>query len=127
MRIVPIVLSAAAGLGLAACNTSTRGPATSVASGVPDGFLHYGTGGKVQCDARPVSFDGSHTRIEAEGGCRSVRVAGEHNDIIVQMAPGGLIEVTGAHNDIWWRPARPGPAPVFRDVGASNSFHRDEG
>jgi hypothetical protein len=125
MRIVPILLSAFAALGLAACNTSTRGPAAPPVSG-PDGFLHYSGGGDVQCDVRPVAFDASHTRVQAIGGCRAIRVTGDHNDVIVQMAPGGLIEVTGAHNDVWWRPAGPGPAPVFRNLGASNTLHRDE-
>ena len=127
MRTRCITLAAVVALG-AGCTTSVRGPARLVTAGAADGFAQYDTTGTVVCGGRPVSFDGSRTRIEAASGCRSVRVTGAHNDIIVQMAPAGVIEVTGAHNDVWWRPVRPGPAtpPVYRDLGASNTLHRDE-
>lgn len=127
MRISPVVLSTVMIMGVVACNTSTSGPARQTVMAVPDGFVHYATGGNVLCTARPIVLEGSHTRVEANGGCRAVRVTGEHNDVIVEMAPGGSIDVTGAHNDIWWRPAGPGPAPSFRDTGVSNTLHRDDG
>ena len=127
MHTARLALCALAALGVSACNNKVTGPAPLAAGAPADGFVHYSGGGSVVCDRRPVSFDGSHARIEASGSCTAIRVTGEHSDIIVEMAPGGLMEATGAHNDIWWRTARPGPPPVFRNTGVSNSVHRDDG
>ena len=121
-----LVLVMAAAMGVAGCNNSTTGPAPLAAVQPADGYVHYASGGRVQCDGRPVAIDGAHTRVEASGPCSSVRVTGEHNDVIVEMAPAGLVDVSGAHNDVWWRTPSGAP-PRFRDTGASNSFHRDEG
>jgi len=53
-----------------------------------------------------------------------VRVSGAHNDIFIDVTPGGTIEITGNHNDVSWRRIEPGPLPVLQDRGQSNSFHR---
>ena len=130
MRVFRGWLGAVAGLGVVAglggCNTSVSGPAMPTAGAPADGFVHYATGGRVMCDGRPISVDASHARVEASGACGTVRVTGEHNDVIVGMAPGGRIEVTGAHNDVWWHTTGPGPHPVVQDKGASNTLHREE-
>src|SRR5579875_3393964 len=78
----------------------------------------------VTCGPRAVLLGGSHTDAKVLGDCRYVRVAGEHNDIQVEVAPGGTVEITGAHNDVWWRQSRPGPGPRLLNVGQSNTFHR---
>ena len=127
MRIRPVLPCLAGLMALTACNTSVTGPAVPTAGAPADGYVHYATSGAVQCDTRPISVDGSRTRVVASGACAGVRVMGRHNDVIVPMAPGGIIEVIGTNNDVWWKPARPGGAPpVFRSLGANNSIHRDE-
>ncbi len=107
----------------AACTARPGGPPGPV---LINGIMVYGDGAPstIACDVRPVQLNGNHTSIRVTGDCGFVRVAGEHNDIGVDVAPGGTIEITGAHNDVTWIQARPGPAPVLEDHGASNSFHR---
>lgn len=78
----------------------------------------------IPCDARPVQLNGSHTDLRLTGPCRFVRLAGEHNDVSVQLAPGGSIEITGSHNDVTWRSLQPGPDPVLVNRGEDNTFHR---
>ena len=60
----------------------------------------------------------------AAGPCRFVRISGSHNDIALDIVPGGTIEITGAHNDVNWRQTEPGPRPDLQDHGESNTFYR---
>lgn len=93
----------------------------------------YGRGvAEVQCGERPVLLQGSHTDIHVRGPCRYVRVAGEHNDIYVTLAPRGTIEITGEHNDVWWIvPQAPGNAfwarPRLLAPAPHNTFHHGSG
>ncbi len=107
---------AAAGLILAA----TQGAAAADAN---NGWDIYGKIDRVSCSGRPVLLQGSHTDVTLAGACRYVRITGEHNDVTVDVRPGGTIEITGAHNDVWWRQRSPGPGPRLVNNGASNTFH----
>jgi len=51
-------------------------------------------------------------------------VSAVHNDIFIDVIPGGMIEITGNHNDVSWRRIERGPLQVLQDRGQSNSFHR---
>lgn len=102
-------------------------PASGSVPGRPDGYVHYAGGGSYACGPAPLSLDGSHARLELSGVCRIVRVTGEHNDVILGVAPGGTVDVTGAHNDIWWHPTGRGRLPDLRNSGSSNTFHREGG
>ncbi|MGH7041339.1 MAG: DUF3060 domain-containing protein [Acetobacteraceae bacterium] len=75
------------------------------------------------CGALPVQLNGSHTATRLTGHCRQVTLTGDHNDVTLGVVPGTRIEVTGAHNDIWWYPLRPGARPVLIDRGTDNTFH----
>jgi hypothetical protein len=105
---------------------------THAASEVPtarDGWLHYAQGrtrGTYPCRSEPVSVDGDRNNIRLTGACERVRIAGSHNDITVEVMPGGTIEITGGHNDVTWRQSAPGPKPELKDTGVSNSFHHEE-
>ena len=117
------VLLRLAAVGLAAACTPTAEEARPVQQ---SGFMVYNANGARQaiaCDSLPIQLNGNHTSIRLTGACRFVRVAGKHNDIAVDVAPGGTIEITGQHNDVSWRQVRPGPAPLLLDHGPSNSFH----
>jgi hypothetical protein len=76
------------------------------------------------CPGRPVLLNGSHISFTLNGPCSYVRVAGEHNDISVQIGAAATIEITGAHNDVTWQQIVRGPPPRLIDSGASNTFHR---
>jgi len=78
------------------------------------------------CARQPILLNGSHTSFTLDGACAQVRIAGEHNDISVQVGPAATIEITGAHNDVTWQQVIPGPPPHLVDSGASNSFHHGE-
>jgi hypothetical protein len=92
-----------------------------------DGMMHYKTSRtaqKIECDGRPISLEGDRTELSLVGPCRFVRVAGAHNDIALDIVPGGTIDITGAHNDVSWRQTEAGPRPDLQNQGDSNTFHR---
>jgi hypothetical protein len=119
-----ILRIAAIGLAVAACK-----PMTTPIAVDQNGFAVYSVSqasAAIPCDTRPVQLNGNHTDIRLTGPCRFVRVIGEHNDVYVELAPGGSIEITGSHNDVTWRQIRPGPEPALLDRGESNTYHHDE-
>jgi len=81
---------------------------------------------KARCGALPVRLTGSHTEVVLTGLCRLVQLAGDHNDAEIWLAPGGRIEITGAHNDVWWHQTAPGAPPQLLSRGTDNSFHREK-
>jgi Protein of unknown function (DUF3060) len=111
--------------GAAACNTATPLPPV-----VQGGWVHYTTSRTTQnipCGDMPIQLEGNHTDLTLTGYCRYVRITGEHNDIRIQIAPGGTIEIAGQHNDVWWQQVGPGPRPNLVNSGSSNTFHREQG
>lgn len=123
MRAITVVARVGVlGLAVAACSTTPGGPPGPIEQ---NGFLVYGNGAPsaITCDQRPVQLNGNHTDKRLSGPCQFVRVAGSHNDIAIDMAPGGAIDITGAHNDVTWSQSQPGPPPMLVDHGASNTFH----
>src|SRR5690349_16778548 len=111
--------------GAASCTSATPQPPIA-----QNGWLHYTTSRAKQtipCGDLPIQLDGNRTDLTLTGYCRNVRITGEHNDIRVQIAPGGAIDIVGAHNDVWWQQMGPGPRPRLLDNGANNTFHRQEG
>jgi Protein of unknown function (DUF3060) len=107
-----------------ACTNATPEPPV-----VQNGWLHFTTSRARQmipCSNMPIQLDGNRTETSLTGFCRNLRIAGEHNDVRVQVAPGATIDVVGRHNDVWWRQMGPGPRPALLDSGGSNSFHREE-
>ena len=118
----------AAGLGLiclasgVACTNEAKPPVVTA-----DGVVQYVTSRTKQtvpCDERPVDISSDRNVMTLTGSCRFVPVSGAHNDIFIDVTPGGTIEITGDHNDVsWWR-IGPGPRPLLQDSGQSNSFHR---
>lgn len=101
---------------------------SSLASNVRDGATHYTDSrvkGSIDCGGRPVVLDGNRSVLRLTGPCRRVTVAGRRNDVHVEVAPGGLVEITGAHNNVTWRQVGEGRRPELRVVGPSNTFHAD--
>ncbi len=107
-------------LASAICVGGCGGPAPVV----PPGWDAYPYSSHVTCGAHPVLLTGDRQSLVVDGACRTVVVAGDHNDISVTLAPGGSIEITGAHNDVTWT-LLPGSvaAPSLTDHGSSNTFH----
>jgi hypothetical protein len=109
--------------GVVACTNATPQPPIA-----QDGWLRYITSRSKQtipCGEIPIQLEGDRTDLTLTGYCRVVRVTGEHNDIHVQVTPGGTIEVTGKHNDIWCQQMGAGPRPRLLNAGYSNTFHQE--
>lgn len=96
----------------------------------PNAWEIYGREARqITCGVRPVLLNGSHSTVTLSGPCRYVRVAGAHNDVILSIIPGGTIEITGEHNDVFWHLTNPVATqkPVLLNKGYSNTFHRRTG
>ena len=90
------------------------------------GVTHYMTSRTKQniaCERQPIQLEGDRTELTLTGPCDFVRITGSHNDIEINIVPGGTIEITGAHNDVTWRQIEPGPPPRLQNRGESNTFH----
>ncbi len=119
-----ILRVAAIALLVAGCKSTTPPIAAE-----ENGFAVYTasqTNATIPCDTRPVQLNVSRTELRLTGSCRFVRLTGDHNDVFVELAPGGSIEITGSHNDVTWRLLQPGPEPALLDRGESNTYHHDE-
>jgi hypothetical protein len=119
-----ILRVAAMALLITGCQSTTRLIAVE-----ENGFAVYtssGAAATIPCDTRPVQLNVARTELRLTGPCRFVRLTGDHNDVFVELAPGGSIEITGSHNDVTWRQLRPGPEPALLDRGESNTYHHDE-
>ncbi len=112
--------------GVAAVPALAQAPPAAVRQ---NGWLIYGASHLAQrlpCAPTPILVTGSHTDTAIKGACAYVRVSGEHNDVDVEVAAGGTIEITGAHNDVTWHQVTPGPPPRLISGRESNTFHRGE-
>lgn len=104
-----------------ACTNEPK-PPTITANGVVQ-YTTSRTKQTVPCDGRPIDIASDRNDMTLTGPCQFVRVSGAHNDVFVDIIPGGTIEITGNHNDVSWRTIQPGPLPILQDKGQSNSFH----
>lgn len=97
-----------------------------VVPSVDDGRVHFVQNGArqtVYCDQRPFEMDADHVSLKIVGPCRAVYVAGDHNDIETDVLGGGLVMITGAHNDVTWHQVSPGRPPALIIQGHSDTFH----
>jgi hypothetical protein len=78
----------------------------------------------IPCGTTPIMLTGNRLDTHLTGECEHVRITGGHNDIVIDIAPGGTIEIAGSNDDVFWTQTRPGPAPQLIDTGVSNTFHR---
>jgi hypothetical protein len=106
-------------------NTGNTGMIGSAAAGGPSGWQRFSSNApaRIQCGELPIVLEGNHTNLTLSGNCGYVRVAGNHNDIAIELAPGGTIEITGAHNDVSWTQPNAAIPATFYNRGESNTFH----
>ena len=115
--------------GLAALGACARAPA-QLAPTVQDGWTTYAESrihAPIPCSASPIQLTGNRLDTHVTGECQRVRITGAHNDIVVDIVPGGMIEIVGSNNDVFWTQTGPGPRPKLIDLGVSNTFHQHEG
>lgn len=125
-RTAPLLLGlAGAGLALAAGCTSKKASLAPVVEADRERYADTRVTSTIACGERPVVLAGDRNVLRLTGECRDVTVAGRRNDVHVEVAPGGTIEITGSRNDVTWRQTGPGPAPTLKATGPNNDFHRD--
>ena len=121
MSVSKALATAAGFLLLVGCTYTTT--ATPV---VENGWTVYRQtrlAARVACGDRPVLIAGNRVEMHLTGTCHQVRISGNHNDVSVEVAPGGTIEITGANNDVTWTMPSPGARPTMIDSGKGNSIH----
>jgi len=115
MQAIPLIAT----LCLAACGHDDSAPV------VDRGWQVYGYASHISCGTLPVLLNGNRMDLTVDGACSRVEVAGDHNDISINMVPGGEIRITGSHNDVTWHlPPGVRGTPLLIDKGDSNTFHR---
>jgi hypothetical protein len=117
---------AAALLGLATLAACAGAP-RQLAPTVQGGWTTYAESRirtPIPCGTTPIQLTGNHLATHLTGECRQVRITGAHNDIEVDIAPGGTIEILGSSTDVFWTQTRPGPRPQLINQGTNNTFHR---
>jgi hypothetical protein len=105
-----------------ACTNEAK-PPTITANGVVQ-YTTSRTKQTVPCDGRPIDIASDRNDMTLTGPCQFVSVSGAHNDVYIDVTPGGTIQITGDHNDVSWRQIQRGPRPNLQDRGESNTFHR---
>ena len=109
---------------LAACaTTSVRAASPPTQQGVWTVYQDSHTSQTIPCVPNPILLNGSHTDLKLVGDCNYVRVAGEHNDIYIELGAGATIEITGEHNDVTWHQIVQGRPPRLLATPESNTFH----
>lgn len=122
MRSPATPLAIACLFAAAGCTTPSTQPPTID----PAGVMHYTASHVSQhvvCSDHPIVLEGDHTDMTLAGACRTVTLAGSHNDVTVDMAAGGTFDITGSHNDVNWRQIGAGPRPSLLDTGDGDTYH----
>jgi outer membrane protein OmpA-like peptidoglycan-associated protein len=72
------------------------------------------------CSGKDVVVSGSNDRIVLTGGCRSLTILGDGNEILADMAPGTKISLSGDNNNLAWAKSGGANASVV-DGGRANT------
>jgi hypothetical protein len=83
-----------------------------------------GSGGEFvrECGHKDVVISGSKSKFVLTGGCQSLSVPGDGNQILVDMAPGSEIYLRGNENDVAWTKEHDAASPTIIADGQSNSI-----
>jgi Protein of unknown function (DUF3060) len=96
----------------------------SSTSQAADLLILPGSGGEFvrECANKDVVISGSKSKFVLTGGCQSLSVPGDGNQILVDMAPGSEIYLRGNENDIAWTKEHDSPSPTIVADGQANSI-----
>jgi outer membrane protein OmpA-like peptidoglycan-associated protein len=76
------------------------------------------------CSKTDVVVSGSNDRIVLTGGCRSLTILGDGNEVLADMDAGGKISLNGNNNNLAWGKYSDGADPSVVDGGGANTvFH----
>ncbi len=77
----------------------------------------------VNCKGGPAVVEGSSNNVRFTGVCTALTVRGADNEIVIALASGAKVNVTGASNEISWS-SKGKVKPVVKVVGADNEIVR---
>ena len=72
------------------------------------------------CSKTDVVVSGSNDRIVLTGGCRSLTILGDGNEILADMDAGTKISLSGNNNNLAWSKSSAGVDPSIVDGGRAN-------
>ena len=73
------------------------------------------------CSGKDVVVSGSNDRIVLTGGCRSLTILRDANEILADMAPGTKISLSGDNNNLAWAKSTGGANASVVDGGRANT------
>src|SRR5215471_3973462 len=73
------------------------------------------------CSKTDVVVSGSNDRIVLTGGCRSLTILGDGNEILADMDAGTKISLSGNNNNLAWGKSSDGVDPSVVDGGRDNT------
>ncbi|WP_184714699.1 DUF3060 domain-containing protein [Caulobacter sp.] len=80
-----------------------------------------GQGNTVACEGRGVIVDGTEHNLTFTGNCASLKLNGTDNKVMIDLAPGAPVVVTGTDQTVRWRSSK---APQVRMNGVDNSVSK---
>jgi outer membrane protein OmpA-like peptidoglycan-associated protein len=72
------------------------------------------------CAGQDIVVSGSNDKLVLTGGCRSLTVSGDANEILADMAAGAEISLRGNNNNLAWSRLTAGVNPTVVDGGRTN-------
>lgn len=114
----------ATGFLIAAAATATLPAATAFAQrGGGVSIEGAGQSGTRDCHGGPAVIEGAGNTIRFTGACSGLRIEGASNIVTIDLAPGAVIRVEGASNEVSW--TMPGNASPRQSIqGAANRVSR---
>lgn len=87
----------------------------------PIHIVGVGQGSTVACGGRDVVVEGTEHDLTFTGSCASLKLNGTGNKVVIDLAPGAPVVVTGTDQTVRWRSSR---APQVRMQGIDNSVSK---
>ena len=114
----------ASGLLIAAAATAALPAATAFAQrGGGASIEGAGQNGTHDCHGGPAVIEGAGNTVRFTGACSGLRIEGASNIVTIDLAPGAVIRVEGASNEVSW--SMPGNNRPRQSVeGAANRISR---
>jgi hypothetical protein len=77
----------------------------------------------LDCRGGSAAVAGSNDVLNLTGGCTALKVAGSNNRVIVEVAKGATISVTGSNNTVTWKSDGDVPPQVVQ-TGSDNTVQK---
>ena len=76
------------------------------------------------CAGKDVVVSGNDDKLVLSGGCRSLTISGDANQILADMAAGAEISLRGSNNNLAWTRSTGTADPIIVDRGRANKVVR---